>query len=129
MEWKDAYSVGVAEIDRDHQILVELLTRVEQSVAQGKPPAQILASIEQLMNMTRAHFDQEVATMRMCGYPAVEEHIKGHKRFFAELKDLETRTFGGAAWTETLRWLRTWMDDHMSASDKQYALFVRRGYK
>ncbi len=129
MDWKDEYSVGIADIDQDHKILVQLLTDVEEAVARGQGTSTIFSAIEQLVNMTKAHFDQDVATMRMQGYPKLDEHINSHKEFLAQLTELENRTFGGAAWTETLRFLHTWVDQHLLSSDKDYAAFVRRGYK
>ncbi len=128
MEWKKEYSSGIPEIDRDHHILVQLLTDVEEAAAKGRGAPAIFAAIEQLMNMTKAHFDLDVATMRMRGYPKLEEHVSAHKAFLAELGELEVRTFGGAAWTESLGFLRGWLDQHLLSFDKEYALFIKSGH-
>ncbi len=129
MDWTDEYATGIQDIDKDHQILVQLLTEVEEAVANKKGAASILSALEQLVNMTRAHFDHEVAVMRIQGYPKVQQHVNDHAEFQSQLSELETRTFAGAAWTEALGLFRRLLDQHMLSSDKDYALFVRRGYK
>ncbi len=129
MDWKDEYVTGIPNIDKDHQILVELLTRVEEAVAKREGPTSIFSAVEQLTKMTKAHFDQEVAMMRIERYPGVEQHANDHKEFLGQLGELETATFGGAAWNEALHFFRFFLEQHLLASDKEYALFVRRGYK
>jgi len=85
--WRDEYSVGVREIDIQHQ---QLLTQIAEFVnLVGNGVAGLDAVMDRLSEHIASLFDSEENLMRRYNYPFIEDHLKQHRtfdRFYAELR-------------------------------------------
>jgi hemerythrin-like metal-binding protein len=77
--WYRAFECGNAEIDREHRHLVELANDLLNGIIAGKPAGHLSAIVEQLMQASRSHFEDEEAVLRALGYAHLEQHARLHR--------------------------------------------------
>jgi hemerythrin len=121
--WKDAYLLGVPELDLQHKhifdcfvtIAAEGLTRHDRWLADS--------SIVQLVSLVQAHFALEESLMRILRYPELEQHIEEHRQFHADVHELAQKSLRtkGSVSRAAVRILHTWLHDHIATSDRRYA--------
>jgi len=123
IEWNNMYSVNVAEIDQQHQKLVELLNLLHDSIKAGKKD-EILGQIyNELVAYAVTHFNAEEALMKKANYPDLEEHQEVHKSLIGRVQILQKAYFDGSptALNDTLEFLRNWLLKHIAGTDKKYS--------
>ena len=132
IEWSDAMSCGVDEIDRQHQILVDLLAEAAAKLT-GRANDPLFDRITQdLLAYAIYHFETEEKLMQKYGYAqAAPDEAKGHiaaHRHFTEqvvaMRD-EARTGFPEADAALLHFLREWLVDHIMNTDKRLGGFIR----
>jgi hemerythrin len=127
MEWKDEYSLGIAEIDAQHKTLLQGFSRVEQAMAKSAGWADTHYAIVELTRLAREHFAFEEALMRLFGYPATAEHAKGHAYFFTRLDTIERQSLQQSAESEMVGFLCDWLTRHILGDDRTYADHILAG--
>jgi hemerythrin len=96
VSWKEEYSIGNTEIDREHQKLFDLgkkaleITSIE---SENHAKAQLKEIIDELTFYVATHFANEQEFMRKIDYPDLENHTKKHKQITQDLNALIC-TFG-----------------------------------
>ncbi len=120
MEWKDEYSVQIPEIDREHRILLEYVTGVEEAAAGGDAPG-ALAAVGRLLSFAVTHFTFEETVMRIQGYGDLDAHFQGHQRFLDQLRSLEEQIRSERLPADLAAALRGWLEKHFLADDRYYA--------
>jgi hemerythrin len=119
--WTEQMSVGVPEIDRQHQRLVDLFNGLEEGLIRGGAPRILRGLLAELSSYTRYHFATEANVLRMDEHPALQSHLDAHEEFVAKLADLEPLLQRKGAWTaalETSRFLRSWILRHIVVADR-----------
>ncbi len=120
MEWKEEYSVHIPEIDREHRILLDYVTGVEDALA-GRTREPPPAAIGRLASFALTHFTFEETVMRIQGYGDLDAHCKGHQRFLADLRALEDQACAEGLPPDMAQPLRDWLEKHFLADDRFYA--------
>lgn len=125
VEWTDALSVGIDEIDAQHRVLVGLVNEMHDAVLHGQDTVAVQGILNRLTEYTRIHFAVEESLMRMLGFPGFEEHRDEHRQLIRQVNDLRRRVAEGAqsVGSEVLEFLRRWLTGHIMDSDQQYARF------
>jgi hemerythrin len=133
MEWTDAYSVGVAEIDDQHKRLFELISRagdLEKRCSESELHDEIVRMLVKLNLYTIYHFETEERIMEANGFAETALHKREHQGFVEkleqmhpendELKSIETLH-------EIAAFLETWIKNHILKTDFKYkALLIQR---
>lgn len=127
MKWSDEYSVGIEEIDSQHQTLLKMFAAIEHSIESGGTWSDIHYGLVKLKEFANAHFMLEQALMRMYGYSELAGHMATHKHFFDTLNEMEHRSLGVSARQETVRFLSEWFTDHICKTDRLYAEYILAG--
>jgi hemerythrin len=128
LEWTPALSVGVEEVDVQHQ---ELLRRAERLLVamrggQQREAAPLLAFLESYVVF---HFEAEERLMRERRYPDLEAHAAAHERFREDLGDV-TVQLDRAGPTPLLaltvhNWLSDWFRAHIGEMDRELGRWLR----
>ena len=124
--WTDSFSVGVAELDQQHQRLIKMLNRVIE--ARGTVSTHSETISEVLADMTRyaeEHFRAEEVLMGRYIYPALPVHREQHIAFQEKTADMcVAATFGEDTVPETLlTFLSDWLVHHIQHEDMKYKPF------
>jgi hemerythrin len=129
IEWNDALSVGIQEIDEQHKILVNLLNELHDAIRQHHGRDASIAVMQRLADYTRIHFTVEESLMRILGYPEYETHKGHHEELIRQMQDLQARLNQGEAVSfELLHFLRNWLTNHIMEGDQRYVEhFLSRG--
>ncbi len=119
MEWKEEYSVQIPEIDREHRILLDYVTGVEEALDGGGSP--VPHAIGRLLSFAVTHFTFEETVMRIQGYVDLEAHFRAHQQFLDKLRALEEQAREQRLPADAPSVLRGWMEQHFLADDRFYA--------
>ena len=125
--WDEKCNTGIAEIDRDHQGLVDLINDLYEAMQDGSGGALLLPIFSALKHYTETHFAREERFMVDCDAPDQARHIQEHQQMMAKLADLESRHRQGEAAIslQTLTFLRDWLKNHICVIDRAMAAQVQ----
>ncbi|MEW8498684.1 MAG: hemerythrin domain-containing protein, partial [Candidatus Thiodiazotropha taylori] len=65
VEWSDALSVGIEEIDEQHKMLVDLVNKMHEAIHQRHGSDVVKSILGDLAEYTRIHFAVEESLMRI----------------------------------------------------------------
>lgn len=125
MDWREDYSVGISEIDGQHQILIDCITLLEKAVSRQERWSAMHAAVVQLSDFARIHFAVEESLMRIHGYSGLADHIDEHRKFSSELKKLQEKALKVDVTREMIAFLHEWLHEHIMTRDKDYAFHLR----
>ena len=120
IEWREGFKIGVSQADQEHRQLFELVQALTLvSVEQG---------VTELLECVALHFSNEQDMMERSGYPALEQHVKLHQEFAAQVADFLA---AGNSWSEERvqdlrRFLDKWMIGHIMTHDLRFGLWQER---
>lgn len=125
VRWCDTYSIGLAEIDAQHMMLIELMNELWQAIASNAPNEVSEKLLERLEHYTVAHFGAEETLMRTLDYPDFPGHKLAHAKFVLRLKTERQHLLRGKKpGLEMLNFLRDWLIQHILVSDRAYADYI-----
>lgn len=128
IEWKPSLSVGVEEIDAQHQ---ELFRRaglfLESLTSASRQDTGILLSFLRLYCVS--HFGAEEAWMRETDFPGAAAHQKQHDGFVKDLMALtaqhEKPRGPGLQPARVAEWLDRWLTNHVTRVDTELARHLK----
>lgn len=123
IRWRDSYNTGVAQFDREHHKLVELIDVMYGAVRDKSGKEVVAKACAELIDYTVYHFDNEELAMAAVHYPGLDEHKTEHKRLKQEAEAFLERinsSFPDGA-TELYHFLRDWLVNHIQDCDKKYS--------
>lgn len=126
--WDESLSVGVAEVDEQHQSIIRLINDLaaRQGQAEEADAAKALAFLRAYLH---DHFDLETELMLDLGYPGLDAHRQQHELFvnhviFFEIEK-EFGVVGEQMLADILVFLKEWFISHIIKDDKALGEFVR----
>ena len=130
IEWTDALSVGIEEVDQQHKALVGMLNDLTAAIHEYHGSAEARKTLDRLAEYTRVHFATEEGVMRLIRYPGFEVHMNQHEHLISEVVSLQEKLDNKQASVtfELLHFLKVWLSKHITESDKRFGEFaVSRG--
>lgn len=121
--WREAYSVGISQIDSQHKGLIRLINSLHSSMAAGKGNQAMAGILAELVRYTESHFSYEQAMLQQRSYSGLASHIEEHRRLTQQVTDLQ-RDFSSNKISMTLdvmRFLKDWLANHILDRDMDYA--------
>lgn len=132
IQWNDAMLTGVAEIDRQHRILVDTLIEAQTNLTGNLHDPLFEQITRDLLAYAIYHFDTEESLMRQHGYATaapdeMAAHLAQHRRFSEQVVALRSdgRDDKPGAREALLEFLRNWLVGHILTSDQQLGKFIR----
>ena len=121
--WLPKYSVGIPQIDVQHQGLVKLINDLHAAMAAGHGKETAGKILEDLVKYTEVHFNFEEAMLRQKGYSQFAAHQATHKKLTAQVVDLREKFRTGKLTLsmEVMHFLKSWLADHIVGHDHKYA--------
>jgi methyl-accepting chemotaxis protein len=127
-KWDDSLDVGIAEINRQHKILIDLINSISNAIRNKEPSASITQTLVNLIDYTHEHFTFEEDLFSGHGYPETPTHKKTHIKLLGQLDDYRKDVESGELFNyEALMiFLTQWLTQHIRYSDQDYAAFLRK---
>jgi hemerythrin len=132
IEWNNSFSVGVSEIDLQHQKLVEMINDLHDAMLQGKGKAVLGDIIKGLVDYAVTHFLTEEKYFDQFRYPDAGSHKEEHSAFTQKVAEFKNGFDAGklALSITVMDFLSSWLRNHIKGVDKKYEpFFVEKGLK
>jgi hemerythrin len=114
---------GHANLDRDHDILFDILNRANLGF-HDNPGGSECISVE-LLAYTDSHFEHEEQLMDLYHYPLASAHKQAHDQFRVQLKGLVGACDGSESDLQPLiLTLENWFERHIREVDARFAEFL-----
>jgi len=128
VQWSEKFSVGVKELDQQHQQLIKLLNILIST--QGTTNTHSETVSDTLIAMTRyaqAHFKAEESLMEAYGFPGLEKQKVQHRDFRKKTVAFSTATTLGVDQIPEalLEYLADWWVHHILEDDMAYRTFFK----
>ncbi len=125
--WKDEYSVNVAELDQHHKILIDIVNSIYDNCLRIDTVDCIQPKIRELFDYAEYHFTAEEDYMRRIEYFEREEHIELHAMFIFKLKEMQQAYEGNEIelTKSMIVFLGKWLLHHVLEEDRKYALYAQ----
>jgi len=126
MQWSEAYSVGVDEIDEQHRKLFDMINCFHQYMEEkdASGPKQLLVN---LFEYALEHFRTEEQYFEKFRYPGAESHKKQHQEFETSVAEFQKAYQARGVFNVPLvsMFLKEWVICHVLISDRNYVGFFR----
>jgi len=128
LSWRENYRVGIQLIDTEHEYLFKLINEFHDKYTSGDTHRQLLLVLNRLVAYAEEHFRHEEALMREVAYPRVARQQEMHENLYASIFTLNEKLSqdGAKADAETLRFLKSWIVEHILNEDVDIGEFLRR---
>ena len=126
LEWSSGLSIGVPEIDSQHQRLVQLANNLVAAIQTNIAEDILETLFKELREYTLFHFQDEELYMHTIGYPEAASHAEQHEELKRQVKEyqqsiLQKETISPE---EVLKFLKDWLVDHIIYEDMKISRFL-----
>ena len=124
--WNPTYSVGVAELDKQHKVLFDLINKLYDAMQVGQGSKEVGNVITEMINYTQFHFTAEEKYLTTYKYIELGKQKASHEGFVKKVKDFQSQYQQGklAISIEVMNFLRDWLVTHIQVEDKKYSAFL-----
>lgn len=128
LSWRGDFAVGVTLIDSEHRFLFDLINEFHDRYADNRTHREALLVLSRLVAYAEHHFRHEETLMSDVGYPRLAYHKGLHEALYTSIYAVHERLASGMdrIGAETLRFLKTWLVDHIVTEDVEIGDFMRR---
>ena len=126
IEWSPEYAVHVAEIDREHQVLFDVVNRLHEAMLNGKGAEVLRGLLAETTRYTLEHFAHEEEGMAAIDYPELRAHAGQHDGLRRQSQAFVERFERGET-TMTIEltlFLSAWIKQHTMTSDRRFGQYL-----
>ena len=125
--WLEKYSVGIEQIDAQHQGLVRLINALHAAMIAGQGSQNIGKILDELVHYTEEHFSYEENMLRERNFSRLIGHQLEHKRLTGQVVELREKYRNNSITLtmEVMRFLKDWLANHIMGHDQKYAAELR----
>lgn len=130
--WNASLSVGVAEIDAQHQKLIAIINELGEAMKAGQGKARLEDLFTHLIRYTEEHFSFEEKRFAEFGYAESASHIAEHRDLVQQVANLKKDFDAGVAGVaiHVMDFLSDWLTKHILGTDRKYtSCFHEHGMK
>jgi len=126
LTWEDSMSIGVPEVDAQHQQLLVLVNDTEAAVAAGAGHAEAASALQRLCDYVVEHFATEEALMDPDRYPEYDRHMTEHMECTNLALDfLQAHNEGKeVSLPDFLAFAANWIREHILGTDQTLGRFL-----
>lgn len=124
--WTNAYSVNIADLDRQHQKLFETMNELDQALRRGQGKAALDPILEKLADYAHVHFAAEESLMEDHSFPGLAPHRAEHDAFREKIALFLAQHKAGKSGVPVslLLFVQGWLKQHLQNTDKKYTAFL-----
>lgn len=126
IQWNDQLSIGIDSVDKQHKVLINLLNKLNDAIADGNADLILAEIFDGLSAYTIKHFAYEEGLFKKYKYNGTEAHKHEHAKLIKQVKNLRQKMDAGDLMVnvEVLDFLKEWLTYHILISDKAFAPFL-----
>jgi len=119
IEWKEEFSVGVAEVDLEHRDLIDLINDLHSLMGESATHDKVVETLGEIFAQISAHFALEEKFMRNARYDGYPSHKQDHEALLDELRDIMDRVEDDGNFDEARlsSELQRWFTEHFGTHD------------
>ena len=132
LEWNEGMSVGIPEINADHQRFISLINELNRSITEEMKAIEIRKRLQLVIDDTERHFEKEEKFFQEWRYSNAEVHASSHKLVLKTLKNIQnsfTPHGPDAEWLGAALKIKNILICHILAEDMQCELFQISRYE
>jgi len=137
IEWDETIELGIAEIDAQHQKLVEIVNKFFSAMTRAEGFQVLSEILAELAEYGVYHFHTEEKYFQEFNYKYAAEHKAQHQKFIEKVQAMQSALQGGKIKregsnkilsVELWEFLKEWLLNHIKIEDQKYReLFVEKG--
>ena len=120
IEWNNSYNTGIAEVDHEHQELIQLINDLHAELEAGGDKEAVGDFLAEVFGKIAAHFALEETVMRKHDYDEYAAHKAEHEQLLDEIRDIMDDQEAGAyanASEALATTVRDWFVNHFKTMD------------
>ncbi len=119
MQWSDELSIGMPEIDHQHQTIINIINKIHSSYSENKNNETMNKLLPELKWYAEEHFKHEELLMLETDFPHYKEHKAIHQEMLEKVNNLiqvysKNEIPDG---NETLNFFVNWLTGHIKVDD------------
>ena len=124
--WDASYSVNVEMIDKQHQMLVQMINDLNNAMLNGNEKETVGKMIDKLITYAAMHFAREEHYFDTFKYPETDVHKKQHDDFEKKVSAFEAdfKADRQSLSQDIIQFLSNWLIEHIKVSDKKFGPFL-----
>lgn len=95
LEWDAHLSVGIPELDAEHQHFIQLVNQLNEAIISRKGLDEINTCMRAIVQDATNHFEHEEKLLKACDYPDLSAHARIHGDLLHTLHVITERLEGG----------------------------------
>lgn len=123
MEWDETMSVGVEELDAQHQQLIILINEAYEATQEHDDDV-LTSLITKMQDYAKLHFATEEGYLKKYKFPDVEGHKFHHAKFNTDVATFKKKQFERTNLSQIFIYLSRWLTSHILDEDKQYVPYM-----
>ena len=128
-EWGPQFVIGIADVDEQHQRLVDIVNRFGAAVAENILEETIVSdTLEELAEYTQTHFacEEKLLSTHHVDPRHVAPHVAEHKKFLVDVTHLADSITPGTSegYRSLLKYLIHWLAYHILETDHHMAIQI-----
>lgn len=122
IQWTNRYSVGVTQLDEQHQKILELINSLAQCMVSDQCQQAVPHVLNEMHSYILEHFGLEERLLLKVRYPRFNEQRDSHNGFIKQFSNFCAEVDGGGKETiqSLLDFLTNWWDSHILREDMGY---------
>lgn len=129
VEWQEYLSVGVPEIDRQHQVLFDRYNAFFRAYSDGLAQEEVVRLFGFLEAYVVTHFADEEKLQLSVGFPGYARHKAQHQALAQEVSELKERLLSEGPTPKLVSavclLMTGWLIEHISVMDRAVGVFVK----
>jgi hemerythrin len=127
--WNKKDSVGVKELDDQHEALIKFLNQLHAASMAGKAHEVANPALPRLLKLVNEHFSAEEKLMVSIRFPGLAAHRSRHREIAEKLAEIAALGEKGdtAAYVQLLYFTRNILARHIHEEDQKYAQWMSAG--
>ncbi|MCP5078855.1 MAG: bacteriohemerythrin [Psychromonas sp.] len=126
-DWDDSYSLGIAEIDRQHQRLMALANEFNRTILTGAVAGTIERVLSGMIEYSLSHFQYEESLMEKYAYKDLANHKAEHQKLEKQVLQFQHRFECGEDISQDFsEFLKDWLLRHIKGMDQECCEHLKR---
>jgi hemerythrin len=129
LQWNDALSTSVGEIDNQHKELIERINRLLAAFTRSTGREEMGRIVQFLADYVVLHFGTEERYMQKFGYTNITQHKAQHEQFVRSFGRIRDRLLAGGTdpslMEDTRQLVVDWLVNHIKLSDRALGLYLK----